>query len=104
MPKAQSTGTPRPSRSKGFNIYYAVCAILVALTSGVAIFATVAPASAATLTGGVDTQLAVFLVPLALLMIAIIAEVLRITLHGAAPEPQPAPRRILTWTPGRREG
>ena len=93
------------SRPKSFIALYAVAALVVALTSGAAIYAVVSPASAASLTGGMDTQVAIFLVPLAVLMFVIIAEVLYATLRGAAPAMNERPARsIRHWTPGHGEG
>ena len=104
MPKVSPRAVTQRRRSAGLRLYYAACAGLVALTSGVAIFATVAPASAATLTQSVDPQLAVFLVPLALLMVTIIVEVLRTTAPAAAPQMQVSGRRLRSWGAQRREG
>jgi FtsH-binding integral membrane protein len=94
-----------PSRPKSFIAYYAVALALVALTSGAAVFANMAPQSAASLTRHIDTQVALFLVPLAVLMFAIIAEVLYVTFRGVTPAVAKKPvRSIRHWTPGHGEG
>ncbi len=91
-------------RSKGFTAYYAVSLALVALSSGAAVFASLAPASATAFMRGLDTQVALFLVPLAALMFAIIAEVLYATFRGTRPAAI-APRATARhWKPGHGEG
>jgi len=93
------------SRSKSFIACYALAAAVVALTSGAAIYASISPSGAASLIGGIDTQVALFLVPLAVLMFAIIAEVLHATLRGVTPARIDRPARpIRHWTPGHGEG
>jgi hypothetical protein len=94
-----------PSRPKSFTAYYAIALALVALTSGAAVFANMAPERAASLTGRIDTQVALFLVPLAVLMFAVIVEVLYATFKGVTPAMAQKPvRSIRHWTPGHGEG
>jgi FtsH-binding integral membrane protein len=94
-----------PSRPKSFTAYYAIGLALVALTSGAAVFANMAPERAASLTSHIDTQVALFLVPFAVLMFAIIAEVLYATFKGVTPAMAEKPvRSIRHWTPGHGEG
>jgi len=90
-------------RPKGFIALYAVFLALVAVSSGLAVFASFAPGAVTALTRGVDAQIALFMVPLAALMFAIIAEVLHATFRGATPAGSPE-RRVRTWKPGHGEG
>jgi hypothetical protein len=93
------------SRPKSFIAIYALAAVLVAFASALAIYAHVAPGQVTFLPADFDAQVALFLVPLAVLMFAIIAEVLHATLKGSAPLMSEIPTRsIRQWTPGRGEG
>ena len=90
-------------RPKSFKVYYLASAFAVAVTGALAIFASLRPSLV--LPGGVDTQVAVFLVPLGLLFIALLVETAHAAWRGAAPlDPAPPVRRISRWSPGRNEG
>jgi hypothetical protein len=84
---------------------YAILSTMIAFTGAAgALVAGVAPASAANFVQNPDTQIAMFLVPLSLLLAAVLFEVARFSLRGPLPgEAVPAPRR-RPWSPGRREG
>jgi len=85
------------AKPKSFKVFYLLALIAVALTSALAVYAGVAPEKAATLTHGLDTRVAVFLVPLGLLMLATIGEVVRVSLRGAIPGDDQLPVRSLRW-------
>jgi hypothetical protein len=88
-----------------FTILYILAALLVAATSVLAILANAFPAKAALLTWGLDMQIAVFMVPVAALMFALLAEVLRATLSGIGTGRPPAPAlHPGEWKPGHNEG
>lgn len=91
--------------SKGFIVYAAFTTLLVGVGAAVALAAGITPASAQSLAQNSKTQIAVFMVPLTLLMVAVLFEVARITLRGALPA-EPAPRQPtrLSWKPGMGEG
>lgn len=89
-----------PAKPKSFKVFYLLALIAVALTSALAIYASIAPANAAALTGGYDARIVVFLVPLGLLMLATIGEVVRVSLHGAIPGDDQLPVRSLRWQDG----
>ena len=77
----QSTSTKR----KSFRLYaLATSAVLVTGVVG-ALVAGVTPANAASLANQVDTQIAVFMVPLTILVLAIMFEVTRFAMRGALP-------------------
>ena len=80
-------------------------AALVGLGTAAALIAGVTPASAASLAQKVDTQVAVFMVPLTILVLAILFEVARIALRGNIPVEAPLRRSSSRyWKPGRGEG
>lgn len=92
-------------KRKSFRLYAVVSTVLVAAGSAAALVAGVTPATAATLATQVDTQIAVFMVPLTLLVLAIMFEVTRFAWRGNLPAEAPLrrqPRRY--WSPGRGEG
>lgn len=77
---------------------------LVGLGTAAALVAGVTPASAASLAHKVDTQIAVFMIPLTLLVLAILFEVARIALRGNIPVEAPLRRSSRRyWNPGRSE-
>lgn len=86
-----------PAKPKSFTAFYLLALVAVALTSALAIYAGVSPSSAAALTHGLDARVAVFVVPLALLMLATIGEVVRVSLRGAIPGDDQLPVRSLRW-------
>ena len=70
-----------------------------------ALMAGVTPATAANLASQPDTQIAVFMVPLTILVLAVMYEVARFALRGNLPVDAPARRRAPRhWSPGRGEG
>lgn len=94
--------SPRP---KSFKRLAIGSTVVVAIASGAALVAGVAPASAADLMAQPDTQIAIFMVPLTLLVLATMIEVARMALRG--PLPASAPTRVRKprhWSPGRGEG
>lgn len=97
----KSTSTKR----KSFRLYAIVSTAILALGSAGALIAGVTPATAATLAHQPDTQVAVFMVPLTILVLAMLFEATRIALRGALPADAPARRQPrLNWTPGQGEG
>ncbi|UJW86797.1 hypothetical protein [Devosia sp. SL43] len=96
--------TTSPKR-KSFRLYAIVSTVVVTAGSMAALIAGVTPASAASLATQVDTQIAVFMVPLTLLVLAILFEATRIALRGALPAEAPTRRQIRSyWSPGQGEG
>lgn len=78
---------------KSFTPYAIVSTALIGLGSVAALLAGVTPATAASLASQADTQIAVFMVPLTILVFAILFEATRIALRGNLPAAGPAPRR-----------
>ena len=92
-------------KRKSFRLYAALSTVVVAAGSGAALMAGVSPAAAVSLANQVDTQVAVFMVPLTLLVLAILFEVARFATRGPLPSQAPARRQVRThWSPGRGEG
>jgi len=89
-----------PAKPKSFNLFYLLSLIAVALTSALTIYASIAPQNAVALTRGFDTRVAVFMVPLGLLMLATIGEVVRVSLRGSLPGDDQLPARSLRWQDG----
>jgi asparagine N-glycosylation enzyme membrane subunit Stt3 len=72
--------------------------LLLALAGGAAVFATISPASAASLTAQLDPELAAFLVPLGLLALVLLIEITRFTFTGRVPAERRAEvRPIRAW-------
>lgn len=92
-------------KRKSFRLYAIASAAILAIGSAGALIAGVTPATAASLANQVDTQIAVFMVPLTILFLAILYEATRIALRGNLPVEAPA-RRVTGryWSPGRGEG
>jgi len=88
------------AKPKSLKVFYVLALIAVALTSALTIFAGISPDRAAALTRGVDTRVAAFVVPLALLMLATIGEVIRVSLRGPIPGDDQLPVRQLRWQDG----
>lgn len=95
---------PKSSSPRRFRIrLYAILSGLVATVgAAAALFAGVTPAAAANLASQPDTQIAVFMVPLTLLVVAILCEVSRFALRGPLPAelPRPSSRRPLSSQEG----
>jgi hypothetical protein len=93
------------STRKGFRRLAIASTALLGLGSVAALIAGVTPATAANLASHPDTQVAVFMVPLTILVVAILFEAARIALRGALPVEAPPPRSTLRhWSPGQGEG
>lgn len=89
-------------KRKSFKRFAIVSAALVTTGSAAALMAGVTPATAANLANQPDTQIAVFMVPLTILVLAVMYEVARIALRGSLPVEAPAPRRNHRhWSPTR---
>jgi hypothetical protein len=96
--------TTSPKR-KSFRLYAIASTTLLGIGSVAALMAGVSPASAANLATQPDAQIAVFMVPLTILVIAILFEVTRIALRGTLPAEAPLPRPARSlWSPGHGEG
>jgi hypothetical protein len=91
-------------KAKSFRILPLLTLFTILAGAGVAIFATVAPATAASLTQRADAQIAIFVVPLAVLLFGIIFEVTRFAMRAELPTQPPRQTRIRAWQPGRGEG
>ena len=96
------------STSPKRNSFKRVAIVTTALVTGgaaAAFVAGVTPATAANLATQPDTQIAVFMVPLTILVLAVLFEVARFAARGNLPVEAPAPRRAHRhWSPGRDEG
>ncbi len=86
-------------RRKSFKLYAVASTATLAVGAVAALMAGVTPATAANLATQPDTQIAVFMVPLTILVLAVLFEATRFALRGPmpakAPVRQPAPR---PWT------
>lgn len=92
-------------KRKSFRLYAIASTALIGLGSMAALIAGVTPATAANLASQPDTQIAVFMVPLTILVVAILFEAARIALRGALPAEAPIRRTTRRhWSPGRGEG
>ena len=92
-------------KRKSFKLVAALTSALLGIGAAVALVAGITPATAASLAQNTDTQVAVFMIPLTLLVLAVLFEVARIAMRGALPA-EHTPRRPtrLHWTPGNGEG
>lgn len=88
-------------RRKSFRRVAIVSTALLSVGTVAALMAGVTPATAANLAAQPDAQIAVFMVPLTILVVAVLYEVTRIALRGTLPE-EPTPRRrpLRHWSPG----
>jgi hypothetical protein len=92
-------------KRKSFKLYAIASTVLVTSGSVAALVAGVTPATAANLATQPDTQIAVFMVPLTILVLAIMFEVTRFALRGHLPAEAPLRRQARRhWSPGRGEG
>jgi len=97
--------TSTSKQRKGFRLAAIASSTIVAVGVAGALALGVTPAEAASFAQDPDTQVAVFMVPLTLLVLAMLFEVARIAFRGALPAEPPIrrpPRR--PWSPGRGEG
>ena len=97
--------TSKSHRRTTFGLYAIVTTVLVGGGAAAALMAGITPATASTLAQNADTQVAVFMVPLTLLVLATVFEVARIVVRGNVPVVA-RPRRPsrLDWKPGNGEG
>ena len=88
------------TRWKSFRLMTVLGALVLALGAAAALFAIVSPAMAANLARQPDLQVAVFIVPLTLLIAALLFEVARFVWRGKLPAETPAqPIRRAPLTP-----
>ena len=96
------TSTSR--RRKSFGLYALASAALVGLGAVAALMAGITPAAATNIAAQADTQVAVFMVPLTILVVAILFEATRIVVRGTLPveaATKPGPR--ISWPSGQAE-
>lgn len=80
----------------------ALVGALGALAAGGALIAGVSPAQAANFANQPDTQIAVFMVPLTLLVLVLLFEVARFAWRGTLPAQRPVrAQRRTQWSPPR---
>lgn len=79
-------------KRKSFTLLAVLGTFTLALAAAVALIAGVSPAQAANIASQADTQVAVFMVPLTLLVLVLLFEVARFARRGAIPA-QAQPRR-----------
>jgi hypothetical protein len=97
--------TSTSSKRKSFRLYAIVSTALVGVSAAAALAAGITPATASSLAQNADTQVAVFMIPLTLLVLALLFEVTRIVMRGALPaDSKPRRPSRLNWTPGNGEG
>ncbi|MHA6729020.1 hypothetical protein [Devosia sp. A369] len=90
-------------KRKNIGLYAVASTALLALATVSALLVGVTPATAANLASQPDTQIAMFMVPLTILVLAVLFEVTRFALRGNLPAEAPAPRRIAHhWSPSQR--
>jgi len=92
-------------KRKSFRLYAIVTTATLGLGATAALLAGVTPATAANLATQPDAQIAVFMVPLTILVLAMLFEVARFALCGNLPVEAPLRRSSRRyWKPGRDEG
>ncbi len=82
--------TSSSAKRKKFTPYAIATSALLLAGAAAGLVAGVTPATAARLAQQPDTQIAVFMIPLTLLVLAVMFEVTRMVLHGAVPAELPA--------------
>lgn len=87
-----------PARRRSFKPYSVATFAVLAIVGAAVVFASVAPASAATLTHHVPVGLFAFMVPLVVLLFAILIEVARLAVRNEVPGEASAPVRSLAWS------
>lgn len=85
------------SSGRSFKPYSAATLAILAIVGAAAVFASVAPASAASLTENVTAEIIAFLVPLAVLLAALLIEVTRLAVRNQLPSEPTASARSLRW-------
>lgn len=93
MPKS-----PSPRRKK-FRVAALLGSLVAVATSAAALIASVSPAQAANIASQADTQVAVFMVPLTLLVLVLLFEVARFAWRGTLPNTVPARAKKRTLLP-----
>ncbi|WEK05393.1 MAG: hypothetical protein P0Y65_03810 [Candidatus Devosia phytovorans] len=83
-------------KRKSFKRFAIASTALVSIGAASALAVTVTPATAANLASQPDAQIAVFMVPLTILVVAVLFEVTRFALRGNLPVEAPARRRAHT--------
>ncbi|MBU1306894.1 MAG: hypothetical protein KKF33_15420 [Alphaproteobacteria bacterium] len=97
----QKTTSPKRKSFKRFAIGSTV---VVAVSSVAAVVAGVVPASAASIVAQPDAQIAIFMVPATLLVLATMFEVVRFSRRGPMQAGAPArARKRSHWSPGHGE-
>ena len=92
-------------KRKSFSLFAIATTAMLTIGSAAALVAGVTPASAASLATQPDAQIAVFMVPLTILLAAILFEVARFALRGTLPAEAPIRRPVrLHWSSGRSQG
>lgn len=92
------------SRPKSFKRIAIATSALVGIGAASALLAGVSPAMAANIAAQPDTQIAVFMVPLTILVLVMLYEATRIVLRGKIPAEAPLRRRARQhWTATRRK-
>lgn len=87
-------------KRKSFRRIAIATTALVTGGAAAALMVGVTPATAANLASQPDTQIAVFMVPLTILVLAVLYEVARIVLRGNLPAEAPVrPRVARHWSP-----
>lgn len=81
--------SPSPRRKK-FRVAALLGSVVAVATSAIALVASVTPTQAANIASQPDTQVAVFMVPLTLLVLVLLVEVARFAWRGTLPNSVPA--------------
>lgn len=90
-------------KRKSFKRLAIATTALVSIGAVSALAVSVTPAMAANLASQPDTQIAVFMVPLTILVLAVLFEVTRFALRGNLPVEAPSRRRALShWSSTKR--
>lgn len=98
----QSSTSPR---RKSFKLLVLSGSLVSGLGFAVALLTGITPATAASIVQQPDAQVAVFMVPLTILLAALLFEVARLTWRGKLPAERRLPaRRRQHWSPGQGEG
>ena len=93
------------SKRKSCRLYATASIAFVGVAAAAALVMGISPATASSLARNADTQVAVFMVPLTLLLLVLLYEVTRMAMHGPLPvDAKPSRPSRLNWKPGRGEG
>ncbi|ODT70060.1 MAG: hypothetical protein ABS75_14610 [Pelagibacterium sp. SCN 63-23] len=94
--------TSSSPRRRKFGLVAVLGTLAIGLGSAAALIAGVSPAQAANFANQPDTQVAVFMVPLTLLVLVLLFEVARFVWRGTLPAQAPArPARPTNWSRGK---